>query len=55
MSVTPKAQLIPTLKGFANFIVCQKASNVCPDKVLPLLSTIVTDIIIGKLIFLFSK
>ena len=48
ISFGPKAQLIPTLKGRACRIECQKASVVCPESVRPDASVIVTEIITGK-------
>ena len=45
----PKAQLKPIESGFACETEVQKASTVCPDKVLPEASVIVPDIINGIL------
>ena len=55
ISFPPKAQLIPTAKGFACLIEFQNASTVWPDNVLPERSVIVPEIIIGRSIFLSSK
>ena len=51
----PRAQLKPTLNKGACEIEFKNASTVCPDNVLPLSSVIVPEIIIGILMFLFSK
>ena len=51
----PSEQFNPTLKRFFTCeIDIQNASVVCPDKVLPLWSTIVPDIIMGRIKF-FSE
>lgn len=47
----PKAQLSPTHKGLACSIDVQNASTVCPDSVLPELSLIVADNIIGGFVW----
>ena len=55
MSSVPKAQFRPMLRGFACATEIRKASDVCPDNVLPLASVIVPDIIIGRVLPIFSK
>jgi hypothetical protein len=48
MSRAPSAQLTPTQKGRACFTDTQKASIVWPDRVRPLRSVTVTEIITGR-------
>ena len=48
ISVAPSAQLMPTVSGRACITLVQNASTVWPERVRPLLSVMVTEIMIGK-------
>lgn len=45
ISLAPSAQLMPTDSGRACITEVQNASTVCPDRVRPLLSVMVTEIV----------